>query len=149
MAWRWPLEVPKHVATSDVYFNIILVMCLTDSAVDILYMSQPDRLQRTKRRMRFACRIHKATNTHKLSNNFFIFHCNSGYANAPQCYVIRTLHVSLLFPAIYVSVLQVLSFVKFAAEYSLCIFLLPHTCHMSSPFNPPRFHHPNNILWAA
>ena len=31
----------------------------------------------------------KATGTHSYS----AFHGNNGYANAPQCYVIRTLHV--------------------------------------------------------
>ena len=41
-------------------------------------------------RMRFACWITKATDTH---SEYVIlhFHGNSIYANAPQCYVIRTL----------------------------------------------------------
>ena len=38
------------------------------------------------RRMRFACWITQAKNKHVL-----IFHGNNGYANAPQCYVIRIL----------------------------------------------------------
>ena len=42
------------------------------------------------RRMRFACWITQAKNTHLL-----IFHGNIGYANAPQCYVIRILPVLL------------------------------------------------------
>jgi hypothetical protein len=37
-------------------------------------------------RMRIACWIPKATNTHDL----LLFHGNNGYANAPQCHVIRT-----------------------------------------------------------
>jgi len=38
----------------------------------------------------FACWITKATNTHYMYC-FLIFHCNNGYANAPQCYIIRML----------------------------------------------------------
>jgi hypothetical protein len=33
----WPLERPKHVATPNVYFNIMLELCLTYSSVDILF----------------------------------------------------------------------------------------------------------------
>jgi hypothetical protein len=38
MAWRWHLERPKHVATPNVYFNTTLVLCVTDSSVDILLL---------------------------------------------------------------------------------------------------------------
>jgi hypothetical protein len=41
------------------------------------------------RRMRFAFWITKATNTH--SEYLMLFHDNNGYANAPLCYVMRTL----------------------------------------------------------
>jgi hypothetical protein len=44
-------------------------------------------------RMRFACRITKATDTHSEYVIFLLFHGNNGYANAPQCYVTRTLHI--------------------------------------------------------
>jgi hypothetical protein len=30
---EWPLERPKHVATPDIHFNIIQVLCLTDSSL--------------------------------------------------------------------------------------------------------------------
>jgi hypothetical protein len=52
---------------------------------------RPNRPQIITRRIRFACRIHKATDTHtlRIRNNFF-FHGNNGYANAPQFYIIRT-----------------------------------------------------------
>jgi len=45
--------------------------------------------------MRFACRITEAIiQTHIHNNEFlFLFHGNTGYANAPQCYVISTLPV--------------------------------------------------------
>jgi hypothetical protein len=43
------------------------------------------------RRMCFACWVTKATNTH--SEYIVLIHGNNGYANAPQCYGIRTLSV--------------------------------------------------------
>jgi len=47
-------------------------------------------------RMRIACSITKATNIPSEYVIFFLlFHCNNGYANAPQYYVIRTLPVLL------------------------------------------------------
>jgi hypothetical protein len=48
------------------------------------------------RRMRFACWISKATDTHSECVILLLFHGNNGYANAPQCYVIRKLPVLLL-----------------------------------------------------
>jgi hypothetical protein len=39
------------------------------------------------RRMRFACWITKATDTHSEYVILIAFDGNSGYANAPQCYV--------------------------------------------------------------
>jgi hypothetical protein len=49
------------------------------------------------RRMRFACWITKATHTHTHTHTqnmqyLSLFHCNSGYANALQCYVIHETH---------------------------------------------------------
>jgi hypothetical protein len=46
-------------------------------------------------RMRFACWITKATNTHSEYVILIAFHVKNDYANAPQCYVILTLHVLL------------------------------------------------------
>jgi hypothetical protein len=45
-------------------------------------------------RMRFAFRVTKATDTHSAYLIPF-FHCNNGYANAPQYYFIRSLPVHL------------------------------------------------------
>jgi len=45
------------------------------------------RAQMTIWRMRIACWIPKATDTH---THLLLFYGNNGYANAPQCYVIRT-----------------------------------------------------------
>jgi len=50
-------------------------------------------------RRRFSCLITKATDTH--SEYFMLFHGNSGYANAPQYYVLRTLPVLLINLLIY------------------------------------------------
>ena len=44
--------------------------------------------------MRIACWISKATSTHtQVVLYSLLSHCNNGYTNAPQCYVIRTLLV--------------------------------------------------------
>jgi hypothetical protein len=48
------------------------------------------------RRMRFACWITKATDTPNMQC-LLLYHGNNAYANAPQCYVIRTLPVLLGF----------------------------------------------------
>jgi len=50
------------------------------------------RPQTTKWRMRIACWITKAPNTHPECV-ISLFHCNNGRTNAPHCYVIRTLAV--------------------------------------------------------
>jgi hypothetical protein len=42
-------------------------------------------------RMRFACWIPKATDTHSELCNTLLFHRNNDCTNAPQCYIIRTL----------------------------------------------------------
>jgi len=44
------------------------------------------------RRMRFVCWITKNTDA-RSEYVILLFHGNDGYANAPQCYVIRTLPV--------------------------------------------------------
>jgi len=54
------------------------------------------------RRMRIACRIPKAKNTHSEYVILIAFNCNSGCTNAPQCYVIRTLLVMLFKQGVFV-----------------------------------------------
>jgi hypothetical protein len=49
------------------------------------------RPQMTVWRMRIACWIPKATNTHLQYIILMLFHCSSGCTSVPQCYVIRTL----------------------------------------------------------
>ena len=57
-------------------------------------MAEPDRSQKAICRMRFACWISKAINS---SSEYVIFiapfYSTNGYANAPQCYVTRTLYL--------------------------------------------------------
>jgi hypothetical protein len=49
---------------------------------------QLDRLQMTKWRMRIACWITKATDTHAHAHIILVaFSRNGAYANAPECYV--------------------------------------------------------------
>jgi hypothetical protein len=43
----------------------------------------------TIQHMRIACWIPKGTNTHS-EYVMFIFHCNIGCTNSPECYVVRT-----------------------------------------------------------
>jgi hypothetical protein len=52
----------------------------------------------TPEKMRFAYRITKARiETHTHISYLWLFHGNNGYANAPQCYVIRRLPILLYF----------------------------------------------------
>ena len=48
-------------------------------------------------RMRIACCMRKATNTHSecVILIVFFFYCNNGCTNASQCHVVRTLPVAL------------------------------------------------------
>jgi hypothetical protein len=55
-------------------------------------IEEPDRLHMTIRRMRIACWITKATNTHTQNMQYsLLFHCNNDCTNAQQCYLTRTL----------------------------------------------------------
>jgi len=47
----------------------------------------------TIRRMRIECWMRRLKTHTQNMQYLFLFHCNNGYANAPQCYVIRTLTV--------------------------------------------------------
>jgi len=54
---------------------------------------QPDRPQMTIWRMRIACWIPKATNTHSQHAILIAFLQHNGCKNVPQCYVLRTFPV--------------------------------------------------------
>ena len=60
-------------------------------------ITEPNRPQMTIQRMRIACWITKATDTHLEYVILLLFRCNNGYVNVPQCFVIRTLPVWLVF----------------------------------------------------
>ena len=49
--------------------------------------AEPDTQQMTIQRMRLAGQINKVTDTHSEYVLIVAFHCNNGYANAPQRYV--------------------------------------------------------------
>ena len=64
------------------------------SACEIILKNivDPERPQMAVWCMRIACWIPKATNTHPEYVTLLLFHCQSGHANVPQCYVIRTFY---------------------------------------------------------
>jgi len=78
-----------HFTSSNFFFFEIRAV------YEIIWKSFVDlgRPQITIWRMRIACWITKATNKLRICNTyrFELFHCNNDYANAPQCYIIRTL----------------------------------------------------------
>ena len=53
------------------------------------------------RHMRVASWVPKATDTHSEYVILIAFHCNKGYKNASQCYVIRTLSVCYIIPSMW------------------------------------------------
>jgi len=54
---------------------------------------EPGKPQMTIWRIHFAC-LYLRLQTHTETMQYLLlFHCNYGYTNAPQCYVIRTLPV--------------------------------------------------------
>jgi hypothetical protein len=61
-------------------------------------------------RMRFANWVTRAiTQTHTQNMKYLLlFHCQNGYANAPQCCVMRTLPVLLLWVKVKVTLVQAL-----------------------------------------
>ena len=62
-----------------------------------LHVIEPDRPHdNITGRMRFTSWIPKATNTHSEYIILIAFHGNNGYANEPQCNVIRILSVFLV-----------------------------------------------------
>ena len=62
-----------------------------------------DMPQMTTWRMRVACLIPKATNAHSDYVIPIAFHCNNGYTNEPQYYVIRTLTLPVLLSVVLLS----------------------------------------------
>ena len=61
------------------------------------YVVEPERIQMTIRRMRFACIITKATNTRSEYAIFIAFTRRKWFSNAPHWYGIGTYIASLVF----------------------------------------------------
>jgi hypothetical protein len=76
-----------------------ITFSLKGAVYDIMWKSIRERggQQMTIWRMRIACWIPKATNIHSGFECLLLLHCNSGWTNTPQCYVIRTLPVLFVF----------------------------------------------------
>ena len=91
--WEWEMFQIDfwEKIKSRILCSITLFFFLENPAIyEIMWENivEPDRPQMTVCHVLIACRIPKNTNTH--------FHCNNCCTKAPQCYVTRTLHVSLL-----------------------------------------------------
>ena len=93
---------------------------------------QPGRPQMTIWRMRVACWITKATNTHSEYIILTTYQCNNGYTNAPQYYVARTLRDLLFVTPVHVARSAIRS-----------IFLITVT-----PFNEKRYKVPHFSVFA-
>jgi hypothetical protein len=78
-------KIKTHILCSNISPKIVPFEIMWKNTV------QPDRQQMTIRRMRIACWVTKATDTHS-EYVIRLFHYN-GYTNAPQCHV-RTLPTS-------------------------------------------------------
>jgi hypothetical protein len=59
-------------------------------------MVYPDRPKMALWRMRIACWMPKATNTHSKYVLLLFLHCNNGCTNGPKCYFTRNLAVSII-----------------------------------------------------
>jgi hypothetical protein len=78
-----------------VFNNLFLKILIFCDNVEKYGTARQGKNDNIIRRMRFACRITKATDTHSEYLILIVFHGYSGYANAHQCYVMRTLPVLL------------------------------------------------------
>ena len=85
-------------------FNIFFSRNLAVYEVMWKNMVESDRPQMTIWRMRIACWIPKATNTHTQHMEYLLLsHCNNGgtCTNTPQCYITRTLAVLFVVFGLY------------------------------------------------
>jgi hypothetical protein len=81
-------KIETHILCSTTFSRKSCLLC---SIVEKYGEAGQATDNNTIRHMRIACCIPKATNTHS-QYVILLFHGNNGYANAPQCYVIRSLH---------------------------------------------------------
>ena len=85
-------------------------------------MVEPDRPQMKVWRMRIACCIPKATNTH-LEYVILLFRWNNGCTNAPHCYAIRTLPALLKYNFLLILVSKVNRYLNLILCESVCWIL--------------------------
>jgi hypothetical protein len=82
-------KIKTHILCSVPFFNHVFYEIIWNNIVE------RGRPHMAMWRMWIACSIPEATNTHSEYTILLLFHCNNGCMEAPQCYVIRTLPVSL------------------------------------------------------
>ena len=83
-------------------------------------------------RMRVACWMTKATDTHSKYVKHTAFHCSNGYTKAPQSYVIRTLQPVLVFQQRDLRLLKFLSIITAIRRVTICFAtILPNLYRIS------------------
>jgi len=97
------------------------------------------------RRMRLACWMPKATDTH---SEYVILssHGKNGCTDTPQCYVHRYISCLVkLYSHLCLGLLNGLRPSHSPTKKKVHIPLLPHTRIMPRPFKPPPFHYPTIV----
>ena len=81
-------SIKSHILCSIMFFSE------NHAVYEIMWknMVVPDRLQMTIRRMFYTGYLRLQTHTQNMSY-LLLFHCNNGWKNGPQCYVIHTMAV--------------------------------------------------------
>jgi len=83
---KFVVKIKTHILCSVIVFR--KSWSFWDNVEKYRIASRPEM---TIRRMRIACWIPKATDTHSEYVTSLLFHRKDGGTSAPQCYVIRTL----------------------------------------------------------
>jgi len=94
-------KVVEEIKTRDSFFSL-----KNHAVIEIMWKNivVPGLPQTTIRRMRIACWLHEATDTHsEYVTLIAYFHYNDGCTNTSQCYVIRTLRVLITSFVLYLS----------------------------------------------
>ena len=89
-----PINI-RFVEKIETHFMFNIFFFENRAVYEIMWKNTAERWrpQMTIWRIRIACYIPKATNTHVGRVCLLLFHSNSGFPNEPQCSVIRTLPV--------------------------------------------------------
>ena len=94
---EWEMFQTKVVQKIKTHFMFNNFFIQNQAVYEIIWKNtvEPGRPQMTIWRMRIACWIPKATDTHSEYVIRIHFPCNNGWRNVPQCYVTRTVPVSI------------------------------------------------------